>query len=43
MSNSPNKIEFVLSALLLAIGISVAGFFISETIYKSKVALNTAQ
>ena len=42
MSNSPNKVEFVLSALLLAIGISVAGFFISETIYKSKVALNTA-
>ncbi len=32
----------VLSALLLALGIALAGFFISETLYKSKMALNTA-
>lgn len=31
------------AALLLAIGIALAGFFISETLFKSKVALNTAE
>lgn len=31
------------AALLLAIGIAVAGYFISETLYKSKVALNIAE
>ena len=30
------------SALLLAIGLAVAGYFVSGTLYKSKVALNTA-
>ncbi len=33
----------ILGALLLAIGMAAAGFFISETLYKSKVALNTAE
>lgn len=32
----------VLSATVLAIGIAASGFFISDTLYKSKVALNTA-
>ena len=32
----------VLGAVFLAVGIAVAGFFISQTLYKSKVALNTA-
>lgn len=31
------------AALLLAIGIALAGYFISQTLYKSKVALNTAE
>lgn len=30
-------------AFLLAIGIAIAGYFISQTLYKSKVALNTAE
>lgn len=30
-------------ALLLAIGIAIAGYFVSQTLYKSKVALNTAE
>ncbi|WP_133407350.1 SIMPL domain-containing protein [Parashewanella tropica] len=44
MSNGNNQSSIsVISALLLALGIASAGYFISETIYKSKVALNTAQ
>jgi hypothetical protein len=42
MSNDINRINITRAALLLAIGIAVAGYFISETLYKSKVALNTA-
>jgi len=42
MSNNTSKFELVSAALLLAIGLSVAGYFISETLYKSRVALNTA-
>jgi hypothetical protein len=44
-NNSYNKCYnngLALSALLLAIGIALAGYFISQTLYKSKVALNTA-
>ncbi len=42
--NSTNKqLNITFSALLLAIGIGVSGFFISQTLYKSKVALNTAE
>lgn len=32
-----------IAALLLAIGVALAGYFISETLFKSKVALNTAE
>ncbi len=42
MNNSGNNINTVIGASLLAIGIATAGFFISETLYKSRVALNTA-
>lgn len=42
MSKNQGKTDFTSGALLLAIGIAVAGYFISETLYKSKVALNTA-
>ncbi|MEM7281921.1 MAG: SIMPL domain-containing protein, partial [Pseudomonadota bacterium] len=41
MSNE-SKVDLTLGALLLAVGIAVGGYFISETLYKSKVALNTA-
>jgi uncharacterized protein len=37
------KNSTTLGALLLAIGIAVAGYFVSETLYKSKVAVNTAE
>lgn len=37
-----NRGNTTLGALLLAGGIALAGFFISETLFKSKVALNTA-
>ncbi|RLV59636.1 SIMPL domain-containing protein [Parashewanella curva] len=44
MSNGNKQSSIsVISALLLALGIACAGYFISETVYKSKVALNTAQ
>lgn len=42
MSNNTNKLDITTGALLLAIGVAVAGYFVSETLYKSKVALNTA-
>lgn len=42
MSQDRSKIELILSAVMLAIGISTAGYFISGTLYKSKIALNTA-
>lgn len=38
-----SNISSVLAGLLLAAGIALAGFFISKTIYNSKVALNTAE
>ncbi len=37
------KLDLLLSALFLSIGMIVAGFFISQTLYKSKVALNVAE
>ncbi|PCJ32907.1 MAG: hypothetical protein COA90_01345 [Gammaproteobacteria bacterium] len=42
MDNGSKRFDVALGALLLAIGIATSGFFISETLYKSKVALNTA-
>lgn len=42
MSNSSKNINTVIAASLLAIGIASAGYFISETLYKSRVAINTA-
>jgi hypothetical protein len=42
MNKSGDYINTVLGASLLAIGISAAGYFISETLYKSRVAMNTA-
>lgn len=38
-----NTTHTVLASLLLAIGIATGGYFISQTLYKSKVALNTAE
>ena len=43
MNNNSNQTITFLSSLILAIGLASSGFFISETLYKSKVALNTAQ
>lgn len=37
------QIALVITGLFLAVGISIAGFFVSQTIYNSKVALNTAE
>ncbi|PIE42943.1 MAG: hypothetical protein CSA50_07925 [Gammaproteobacteria bacterium] len=42
-SGNNNSTSFTLGALLLALGIAVAGYFISQTLYRSKVALNTAE
>lgn len=42
MTTPPQKSGIIAGALLLAIGIATAGYFISETLYKSRVALNTA-
>lgn len=43
MYHLKNKGSTTLSALVLAIGIATAGYFVSETLFKSKVALNTAE
>lgn len=40
--STDTKQHFHLAAFLLAVGIALAGFFISQTLYKAKVALNTA-
>ena len=37
-----NKLNLILASALLALGIACAGYFVSETLYKSKIALNTA-
>lgn len=42
MNNANNHVTTVFGAALLAIGIATAGYFISETLYKSRAALNTA-
>jgi len=42
MNDSQNKQAWIIGALFLATGIALSGFFISETLYKSKIALNTA-
>ncbi len=43
MNSQHQKLNIVIGSLLLAIGMAVSGFFISQTLYKSKVALNTAE
>ena len=42
MNVNIKRVDVIICAALLSIGIAVSGFFISETLYKSKVALNTA-
>lgn len=42
MSNQIRNWHFITGALLLSLGITVAGYFISQTLYNAKVALNTA-
>jgi len=42
MTNQQDKTSAILAPLLLAIGIALAGYFISHTLYNSKIALNTA-
>ncbi len=41
--NKANNTGLLYFGLLLAIGLSVGGYFISQTLYNSKVALNTAE
>ncbi len=41
--NRNNSIGFFLPGLLIALGLSVAGYFVSQTLYNAKVALNTAE
>lgn len=42
MTNTGKNSHIIIGALLLAVGVASAGYFISETLYKSRVALNTA-
>ncbi|RYV02944.1 SIMPL domain-containing protein [Shewanella sp. OPT22] len=41
-NQSTSHLFSFLGSLVIAVGIAVAGFFISETLFKSRVALNTA-
>lgn len=43
MGNQGSTHFSALSALLLSIGIAISGYFISQTLYKSRVALNIAE
>jgi len=42
MSDS-HKNRFILPCFVMSIGIALAGFFVSKTLYNAKVALNTAE
>ncbi len=42
MSSQNNKISLLFSAIFISLGIAAAGYFISQTLYNSQVALNTA-
>lgn len=42
MNKDESNISITISALLLSTGVALAGYFVSNTIYNSKVALNTA-
>ena len=42
LTGGMKPIHLTLPSLILAIGLATAGYFISETLFKSKVALNTA-
>lgn len=42
MNNQSNRMEVIIAATFLSLGIAAAGFFISQTLYKAKTALNTA-
>jgi len=42
MTTKFSKVELMGAAFLISLGISIAGYFISQTLYNSKVALNTA-
>lgn len=42
MNKDESNISITMGALLLSIGVALAGYFVSNTLYNSKVALNTA-
>ena len=41
--NSAGRFELIIAALLLSLGIGAAGYFVSQTLYNSRVAINTAE
>lgn len=43
MGNNERMKGITFAALLLATGIALAGYFVSQTLYKSNIALNTAE
>jgi len=43
MDNTEKIMGIVIAALFIATGIALAGYFVSQTLYKSNIALNTAE
>lgn len=41
--NGVGRFELLAAAVLLSLGIAAAGYFVSQTLYNSKVAINTAE
>ena len=41
--NNAGKTELLAGALLLSIGLATGGYFISQTLYNAKIAINTAE
>jgi len=37
-----NRLEFIIASIVISLGIAAAGFFISQTLYNAKIAINTA-
>ncbi len=43
MNSKDGNLYVMVGAIFVALGIAISGYFISETLYKSKIALNTAE
>lgn len=41
--NNSSRLEIIVAALVLSLGLAAAGYFIGQTLYNAKIAINTAE